>query len=383
MCAWEARDSAAVKALEYFKTCISGFFFLPFRKICQLMVSLVFCVYLHGAELWAPFAPPSEVHSRACRWLLGLPKIRTIRMLGWFPIQNPDNIALSRALRVILLAEKSGGLLLEVVLHFITNYTNAKGEETWWGNLLFRVRKIWPHFKIELEGSGEKLKIMGVPECTSESTPKDIAVRFVADAAAVSFAQRRRDVLTTVPTIYQQDYIVFCLFRMCSEHNTLDGSSIFPELPIAAHYLVSGFVSVLSGTGGFARTHAHYELRDRLKARFPECLKRACLLCAKEMSPFSVDLSPPLDSEWHMIFDCCATRKARNNYSNAVERGFSSLLLPWESSPESLVVHILRAREFPDLLRLLMKCVVDSYSLRQTALKRLSNAKIRAEFCLA
>ena len=114
MCAWEARDSAAVKALEYFKTCISGFFFLPFRKICQLMVSLVFCVYLHGAELWAPFAPPSEVHSRACRWLLGLPKIRTIRMLGWFPIQNPDNIALSRALRVILLAEKSGGFFLKL-----------------------------------------------------------------------------------------------------------------------------------------------------------------------------------------------------------------------------------------------------------------------------
>ena len=146
---------------------------------------------------------------------------------------------------------------------------------------------------------------------------------------------------------------------------------------------MSGFISVLSGTGRFARMHAHYELRAKLKAQFPECLKRACLLCAREVSPFSAEHPHPLDSEWHMFFACCATRKPRNAYRSFVNANFSSLPLPWESTPESLVVHILRAREFPDLLHHLMKFVVDSSSLRQTALNRLRIGSIRAEFCLA
>ena len=173
-----------------------------------------------------------------------------------------------------------------------------------------------------------------------------------------------------------------CAARVIFQSARISSPNFHPQL-ITSHYLVSGFVSVLSGTGGFARTHAHYELRAKLKTQFPVCLKRACLLCARKMSPFSVEYPHPLDSEWHMVFECSASQEPRNAYRSIVNAGFSSLLLPWDPSPESLVTHILRAREFPDLLQHLMKCVVDSFSLRKKACNRLSVARIRAEFCSA
>ena len=72
---------------------------------------------------------------------------------------------------------------------------------------------------------------------------------------------------------------------------------------------------------------------------------------------------------------------ALEKYRASVSAGFSSFSLPWDPSPEALVVHVLRAREFSDLLPLFLKWVAASLSLRQKALRKLGVSIIRAEFC--
>jgi len=52
--------------------------------------------------------------------------------------------------------------------------------------------------------------------------------------------------------------------------------------------------------------------------------------------------------------------------------------LPWAPTLETLVVHVLRAREFPDLLFPLMKFVTAATSAAHKARLELTDARIRS-----
>jgi hypothetical protein len=163
------------------------------------------------------------------------------------------------------------------------------------------------------------------------------------------------------------------------------GSSIFLKFPEVAQYVIIDLLKLVSGTGDFARVHAHHFLRARLAADckfdidFPVELRNVCLVCMCKGPSVPLNLDWPLDSEWHMLFECCSTSEARFAFRNVTQERFSSLALPWASSVESLVVHILRAREFPDLFLSFLKFVTASMSSQYKAKLRLSDAKIRSK----
>ena len=162
------------------------------------------------------------------------------------------------------------------------------------------------------------------------------------------------------------------------------GKSIFLRFPTVAQYILVDFLKLLSGTGDFARVHAHHFLRARLAddsnfdIEFPTELRYSCFACLCK-APFCASNNVfPLDSEWHMLFECCSTVAAREVYRKIVIDQFQSLVLPWDSSLETLVAHILRAREFPDLLIPLMKFVTAASSAAHKARLELSDARIRS-----
>ena len=88
----------------------------------------------------------------------------------------------------------------------------------------------------------------------------------------------------------------------------------------------------------------------------------------------------PLDSEWHFLFECRATLPARVVYRAKILDQFSAHFLPWDPSPASLVAHVMRAREFPDLFRIFAVCVSSSFSLRHKAWSRVSLSNLRELF---
>ena len=79
-----------------------------------------------------------------------------------------------------------------------------------------------------------------------------------------------------------------------------------------------------------------------------------------------------------MLFECCSTSAAREAYRNLVTELFPSLVLPWAPSLETLVAHVLRTREFPDLLIPLMKFVTAATSAAHKARLELNDARIRS-----
>ena len=131
--------------------------------------------------------------------------------------------------------------------------------------------------------------------------------------------------------------------------------------------------------GDFARVHAHHFLRARLAddskfdLEFPAELRHSCLVCMCKAPICASYMDFPLDTEWHMLFECCSTSAAREAYRNIVIEQFPSLVLPWAPSLETLVAHVLRAREFPDLLTPLMKFVT-----AHKARLELNDARIRS-----
>ncbi len=385
-CAWQARDSSAIKALECFKACMTGFFFLSSCKICQLLWSLVFSVYLYGAELWAPFATQSSVHPRAMRWLLGFPGIKVERMHGWVPCDNPEDVALSRALRVIFQAYFEGGLLRDAVSQLLINYINASSarerKATWFGNLLRKVRKVWPSFTACLDAGG--ISLSGVPFVWIEMTPKNIAIQYINDCSTHACRNRFNTLLSSPPTIRQQDYILHGILATLRARGTDPGKSIFLRFPTVAQYILVDFLKLLSGTGDFARVHAHHFLRARLvddskfDIEFPTELRYTCLVCLCKAPICASNIVFPLDTEWHMLFQCCSTSVAREAYRKIVNEQFPSLVLPWAPSLETLVAHTLRAREFPDLLISLMKFVTAAMSAAHKARLELTDARIRS-----
>ena len=215
MCVWAARDAAALKAFACFRVCMSAFFFLPFVRICQLLRSLVFCVYLYGAELWGPFGAPSTVHLRAYRWLFGFRRSKLAKMRFWFPLEDVEDLALAKALKFVCSAVGDSGLLRDTVGQLNVNFVDAGagGRGTWYGRLQFRVRKIWPRFSLATNNNNGVISIIGVPPEVAKASPKDIARHFVADSAENAARLRYNGLLANPPTIFQQDYVFHAIVR--------------------------------------------------------------------------------------------------------------------------------------------------------------------------
>ena len=81
-----------------------------------------------------------------------------------------------------------------------------------------------------------------------------------------------------------------------------------------------------------------------------------------------------------MVFECKATASALVTYRATITEEFHGVPLFWGSSVESLASHVMRGREFPDLLHLFMKCVSSSFSLRYKALSRIPPSRLRELF---
>jgi len=379
---WEMRDSSAVKALGCFKVCMTGFFFLPFYRICQLLHSLVFTVYLYGAELWAPFSSKSTVHARAVQWLFGFPKIKLERMVGWFPLDSPEDIATSRALKAIFEA-REGGLLGDAIGALIKNFDNAGAarRETWYCKLQLRVRKVWPNFEARVDPSSSAVGVRGIPFSITDLTPKVMAKQFVSDASRAHSTRRFNSLLSSPPSISQQDYILFCILNSIPRFVVDALPSVFPKLPNSPQYCVRDLVKLLSGTGGFARVHANFEYRHKKGIALSENDKRACLICLLERMSNGAPSEPGcnvMDSEWHCIFECGATAQARLTYRTAVVGKFAIWELPWDPTVGSLVSHVHRARESPEFLVHFAKCVATCLTLRHKALHKVSIPALRS-----
>jgi hypothetical protein len=381
---WKARDSAAVKALGCFKTCMTGFFFLPFSRICSLLCSLVYSVYIYGAELWAPFAATSTVGSLALQWLVGIHGIRIKRLQCWLPLKRPDDMAMSRAICVVFeAAQGKGGLLADTVGQFVRNYelAGAGRRDTWYGRLLFACRKVWPHFSISLT-SATGFTVEGVPFDWSELPLKEIAARYAAECTLASCRARYNALVAQPPGPHQQDLILHAILLRIRCSDPLFYSTIFMQVPDVSHYLLRDLLILLSGTGNFGRVTAHYELRKRTRNPVPlqEGFKRKCLLCSLHLFQSAELEELPLDSEWHMLFGCGTTSSALHTYKQQAMALFPSRSLPWEPSLESLVVHTLLARAYPDLFRSFLKFISASFSLRHKAWSRVNIATIRSAF---
>jgi len=307
--------------------------------------------------------------------------MRLERMEFWFPLSSPEDIALSRAVRAIFEA-RGGGLLGDSVAALIQNFDTAgpMRSETWYCKLQTRVRRVSPNFSVRRISAPSSISITGFPVDYSDLPPKEIARCFVVDASLRRCKQRFDALLRMAPSISQQDFILHAIVLMFPRVALKSTSAIFIKLPNFAQFHVRDVVKFLSGTGGFARVHAHYDLRYNKGIALPETCKRACLLCMLASTTPRSEVHHPLDSEWHFLFECPTTLPARTIYRTKVLDQFSAHMLPWDPSLESLVTHVMRAREFPDLLHLFAICVSSSFSLRHKAVSQVSVHSIRSAF---
>ena len=93
--------------------------------------------------------------------------------------------------------------------------------------------------------------------------------------------------------------------------------------------------------------------------------KRACLICLCDRKVV-VD-----DTEWHLLFGCCATTGNRSKYfSSLSDDPLPAASLPISPSISTFVTHFLFARESSDNLRTFAQFVKDSLHARQKFLRR-------------
>lgn len=115
---WQAREEAGCKAFGAVKTTLWGAPFLPFHRTLEVGTSTTGGAYLYSAELWGPLLPPSgsSLNDLFSRWMLGFWRTRADRRIGWVNVDDLDDKAVSRAVRVVGDALLHKGLLLSYVL---------------------------------------------------------------------------------------------------------------------------------------------------------------------------------------------------------------------------------------------------------------------------
>ena len=93
--------------------------------------------------------------------------------------------------------------------------------------------------------------------------------------------------------------------------------------------------------------------------------KNSCLICLCDRKVVAND------TEWHLLFGCCATTSNRSKYLASLRPDpLPAASLPTISSPSTLVNHFLFARESSENLRIFAQFVKDSLHTRQKCLRR-------------
>ena len=107
---WEMRDEKARKALGALTQALKSVPELPYSRAAEMMEAIVGGAYLFGSELWALFIDRRTAHinRKYVSWLLGLGRVREVRLTGWLPIKDPHIKAEATVVRMICEARSPG-----------------------------------------------------------------------------------------------------------------------------------------------------------------------------------------------------------------------------------------------------------------------------------
>ena len=185
--------------------------FLPFKRVMEVVSSIVGGGYLYGAEIWAPFiprtgsSPGSRISKQVLTWLTGLHGARVARCRGWVMLRELDVEAESRAVRILADAGIHGGLLARAVRQLQRNYETAgrQAGRTWMGRLRTVVRKVWPNFTLVCN---PEVSLQGVP---TFSQGNNLPKQYIADTWQRFWNCRQESIFAQRPKLEQQDYILF------------------------------------------------------------------------------------------------------------------------------------------------------------------------------
>ena len=143
---------------------------------------------------------------------------------------------------------------------------------------------------------------------------------------------RQREVWQQPPTASQEGFIFYNILRSLSVSDKLLDEPLIPYWPDSFH--IPGLIRFLAGVEDFACRSAHYTLRSKMPSIANSIAKRSCLICLHDRKVV-VD-----DTEWHLLFGCCATAEHRSKYFASLKDGpLSAASLPTSPSISTLVNH--------------------------------------------
>ena len=128
---WEMRDEKARKALGALTQALKSVPELPYSRAAEMMEAIVGGAYLFGSELWALFIDrrTAHVNRKYVSWLLGLGRVREIRLTGWLPIKDLDIKAEATVVRMICEARSPGNLLNHALHQLYLNWRTSRGRD--------------------------------------------------------------------------------------------------------------------------------------------------------------------------------------------------------------------------------------------------------------
>ena len=297
--------------------------FLPFARTLELGESIVGGAYLYSSDLWAPYVDKRQkgVGSAYASWLLGFGKARSERLAGWVPVRDLDTKGEAAVVRVLQDAVEFKGLMLKVIRHLYGTWEACTGrarKETWMGRALKMIQRVWPAFRITLEGP-MGLCLHGIPALRPGMS---LHVVYRQDSAQLAWKRRQHNLLRSPPSISQQDYFLWTYVRIACTPEQLQqvgrrGGTlvaplkelVFTVLPHADTGAVQILLRTLAGLEDFARVTAHHTRRDLHPALATDDLKHCCLSCLVYRKV------RVLDSEWHSFCECPDTASARSRFS--------------------------------------------------------------------
>ena len=308
--------------------------FLPFARTVELGEAIIGGAYLYSSDLWAPYVDKRRrgVSTRYASWLLGFGKARSERLVGWVPIRDLDLKGEAAVVRVLQDAVDYGGLLRRAIRHLYGAWQACTGrarKETWMGRALKMIQRVWPAFRVSLDGPGG-LRLVGIPALKQGFS---LHVIYRKEAALLDWRRRQNNILRKPPTLSQHDYFVWSyLQKACTqlELQQLEqrnggrvariaplSDNIFQILPRADTGAVQVLLRTLAGLEDFARVNAHQKRRELHPLLADNEFKHNCLSCLVYRNV------KVLDSEWHSFCECPEVASARARFSD-----FSTIDIP-------------------------------------------------------
>ena len=205
---WEMRDEKARKALGALTQALKSVPELPYSRAAEMMEAIVGGAYLFGSELWALFIDRRTAHinRKYVSWLLGLGRVREVRLTGWLPIKDLDIKAEATVVRMICEARSPGNLLNYALHQLYLNWRTSRGRDKrlcWWGRMRSMLRRIWP--QCDLHFHGEYLISTG--NAFDLQNPPLSRARYIEETTKVRWKTRQNALLARQTTDHQQEFI--------------------------------------------------------------------------------------------------------------------------------------------------------------------------------